>query len=122
MAYSLLLPRGRIDGSALDSSGPSLGGLHRPYLGLAAASLYSASPMQLMSGGLGEASFSWPSGPMLSWVAHINVQTGKLSLLGRMVSLPLAFVITAIIWINEFPDLEAGISPVAKHHLVARLG
>jgi 1,4-dihydroxy-2-naphthoate octaprenyltransferase len=37
------------------------------------------------------------------------------------VGLPLAFLITAIIWINEFPDLEADMA-AAKRHLVVRLG
>jgi 1,4-dihydroxy-2-naphthoate octaprenyltransferase len=89
-------------------------------LGLAAAMVYSASPIQLMSGGLGEGLIFLAFGPLLSWGAYY-VQTGKLTLLGAVVSLPLAFLITAIIWINEFPDLEADIA-AAKHHLVARLG
>jgi 1,4-dihydroxy-2-naphthoate polyprenyltransferase len=89
-------------------------------MGLAAAWLYSASPLQLMSVGLGEGLIFLAFGPLLSWGAYY-VQTGKLSLLGMVVSLPLAFLITAIIWINEFPDLEADIA-AAKHHLVARLG
>jgi 1,4-dihydroxy-2-naphthoate polyprenyltransferase len=89
-------------------------------LGLAAAIFYSASPMQLMSAGLGEGLIFLAFGPLLSWGAYY-VQTGKLSLVGTMVSLPLAFLITAIIWINEFPDLEADMA-AAKHHLVVRLG
>jgi 1,4-dihydroxy-2-naphthoate octaprenyltransferase len=89
-------------------------------MGLAAAFFYSASPMQLMSGGLGEGLIFLAFGPLLSWGAYY-VQTGKLSLIGAMVSLPLAFLITAIIWINEFPDFEADIA-AAKRHLVARLG
>ncbi len=89
-------------------------------MGLAAALCYSASPMQLMSGGLGEGLIFLAFGPLLSWGAYY-VQTGKLALIGAAVSLPLAFLITAIIWINEFPDLEADIA-AAKHHLVARLG
>jgi 1,4-dihydroxy-2-naphthoate octaprenyltransferase len=89
-------------------------------LGLAAAWCYSASPVQLMSGGLGEFIIFLAFGPLLSWGAYY-VQTGKLSLVGAAVSLPLAFLITAIIWINEFPDLEADLA-AGKRHLVARLG
>jgi 1,4-dihydroxy-2-naphthoate octaprenyltransferase len=89
-------------------------------LGLAAAFFYSASPLPLMSGGLGEALIFLAFGPLLSWGAYY-VQTGKLALVGAAVSLPLAFLITAIIWINEFPDLEADMA-AAKRHLVARLG
>jgi 1,4-dihydroxy-2-naphthoate octaprenyltransferase len=89
-------------------------------LGLAAAWCYSASPVQLMSGGLGELMIFLAFGPLLTWGAYY-VQTGKLSLVGAAVSLPLAFLITAIIWINEFPDMEADLA-AAKRHLVARLG
>jgi 1,4-dihydroxy-2-naphthoate octaprenyltransferase len=89
-------------------------------LGLGAALFYSASPVQLMSLGLGEGLIFLAFGPLLTWGAYY-VQTGTLSLLGAAVSLPLAFLITAIIWINEFPDLEADMA-AAKHHLVARLG
>ncbi|MFA5110272.1 MAG: prenyltransferase [Desulfobaccales bacterium] len=89
-------------------------------LGLGAALCYSASPVQLMSGGLGESLIFLAFGPLLTWGAYY-VQTGKFSLVGAMVSLPLAFLITAIIWINEFPDFEADMA-AAKRHLVARLG
>ena len=89
-------------------------------LGLAAALFYSASPLQLMSGGLGELIIFLAFGPLLTWGAYY-VQTGKLSLVGAAVSLPLAFLITAIIWINEFPDMEADLA-AGKRHLVARLG
>ena len=89
-------------------------------LGLGAALFYSASPLQLMSGGLGEVIIFLAFGPLLTWGAYY-VQTGRLSLVGAAVSLPLAFLITAIIWINEFPDLEADLA-AGKRHLVARLG
>jgi 1,4-dihydroxy-2-naphthoate polyprenyltransferase len=89
-------------------------------LGLAAALFYSARPLQFMSGGLGEIIIFLAFGPLLTLGAYY-VQTGKLSLAGAAVSLPLAFLITAIIWINEFPDLEADLA-AAKHHLMARLG
>ena len=89
-------------------------------LGLAAALFYSASPLQLMSSGLGELIIFLAFGPLLTWGAYY-VQTGKLSLVGAAVSLPLAFLITAIIWINEFPDLDADLA-AGKRHLVARLG
>jgi 1,4-dihydroxy-2-naphthoate octaprenyltransferase len=106
--------------------GLSLIYLGRPWvalvglLGLGAAWCYSASPLQVMSLGLGEFMIFLAFGPLLSWGAYY-VQTGKLSLVGAAVSLPLAFLITAIIWINEFPDLEADLA-AGKRHLVARLG
>lgn len=100
--------------------------LGRPYvlvlglLGLAAAYLYSASPVQLMSLGLGELTIFLAFGPVLSLGAYY-VMTGHLKPVGLAVSLPLAFLITAILWINEFPDLEAD-ETAAKRHLVVRLG
>ncbi len=89
-------------------------------LGLGAALFYSASPVQIMSLGLGECLIFLAFGPLLTWGAYY-VQTGTFCWLGAAVSLPLAFLITAIIWINEFPDMEADMA-AAKHHLVARLG
>jgi 1,4-dihydroxy-2-naphthoate octaprenyltransferase len=88
--------------------------------GLAAAYLYSASPVQLMSKGLGEFTIFLAFGPVLTLGAYYAM-TGSIAPAGFFVGLPLAFVITAILWINEFPDLEAD-TAAAKEHLVARLG
>jgi 1,4-dihydroxy-2-naphthoate polyprenyltransferase len=88
--------------------------------GLAAAYLYSASPVQLMSQGLGEFTIFLAFGPILSLGAYYAM-TGRAAPEGFYIGLPLAFLITAILWINEFPDLEAD-TAVAKEHLVARLG
>ena len=89
-------------------------------LGLLAGFGYSAAPLQFMSSGLGEGIIFLAFGPVLS-LGTFYVQTGRVSLVGAAVGLPLAFLITAIIWINEFPDLEADVA-AAKRHLVARLG
>jgi 1,4-dihydroxy-2-naphthoate polyprenyltransferase len=100
--------------------------LGRPYviliglMGLGMAYLYSASPVQLMSLGLGEFTIFLAFGPVLSFGAYY-VMTGLLAPVGLAVSLPLACLITAILWINEFPDLEAD-QTAAKRHLVVRLG
>jgi 1,4-dihydroxy-2-naphthoate octaprenyltransferase len=89
-------------------------------LGLLAGFGYSAAPLQFMSSGLGEGAIFLAFGPVLS-LGTFYVQTGRVSPVGAAVGLPLAFLITAIIWINEFPDLEADVA-AAKRHLVARLG
>jgi 1,4-dihydroxy-2-naphthoate octaprenyltransferase len=47
--------------------------------------------------------------------------TGSLGLVGLALGLPLGFLITAILWINEFPDLEAD-AQAGKRQLVVRLG
>jgi len=88
--------------------------------GLAAAYLYSASPLQLMSKGLGELTIFLAFGPVLTLGAYYAL-TGRVAPEGFYIGLPLAFLITAILWINEFPDLEAD-AAAAKEHLVVRLG
>lgn len=90
------------------------------FLGLLAGFCYSASPVALMSVGLGEILIFVAFGPLLT-LGTYYVQTGWCAPVGAAVGLPLAFLITAIIWINEFPDLEADLA-AAKRHLVARLG
>ncbi|MDD5643802.1 MAG: 1,4-dihydroxy-2-naphthoate octaprenyltransferase [Syntrophales bacterium] len=89
-------------------------------LGLLAGYLYSASPVQLMSAGMGEAAIFLAFGPLLTWGAYY-VQTGSLKPVGLAVGLPLGFLITAILWINEFPDLKAD-AAAGKNQLVVRLG
>lgn len=90
------------------------------FLGLLAGFFYSASPVQLMSLGLGEILIFLAFGPLLT-LGSYYVQTDKLAPVGAAVGLPLGFLITAIIWINEFPDLKADVA-AAKRHLVSRLG
>jgi len=89
-------------------------------VGLAAAYLYSAAPVQLMSKGLGEMTIFLAFGPLLTLGSYYAL-TGEVTAAGFYVGLPLAFLITAILWINEFPDLEAD-AAAAKEHLVVRLG
>ena len=89
-------------------------------LGFLAGYVYSASPVQLMSTGLGEAAIFLAFGPLLTWGTYY-VQTGSLKPVGLAVGLPLAFLITAILWINEFPDLKAD-AEAGKNQLVVRLG
>jgi 1,4-dihydroxy-2-naphthoate octaprenyltransferase len=118
LAYGLL-GLGAVCGLALIYLGrPYVAGLG--LLGLGLAYLYSASPVQLMSAGLGELAIFLAFGPPLSWGAYY-VQTGSLRPVGLAVGLPLGFLITAILWINQFPDLEAD-AAAAKQHLVVRLG
>ncbi len=73
-----------------------------------------------MSKGFGELTIFLAFGPVLT-LGSYYAMTGKIAPEGFFVGLPLAFLITAILWINEFPDLEADVA-AAKEHLVARLG
>ena len=88
-------------------------------LGLLAGYLYSAQPVQLMSAGLGEAAIFLAFGPLVTWGTYY-VQTGALKPVGLAIGVPLAFLITAILWINEFPDLKAD-AEAGKRQLVVRL-
>ena len=89
-------------------------------VGLLAGYLYSAAPVQLMSAGLGEAAIFLAFGPLLHLGAYY-AQTGSLKPAALYVGLPLGFLITAILWINQFPDMKAD-ADAAKRHLVVRLG
>jgi 1,4-dihydroxy-2-naphthoate octaprenyltransferase len=73
-----------------------------------------------MSQGLGELTIFFAFGPVLTLGSYYAL-TGRAAPEGFYIGLPLAFLITAILWINEFPDLEAD-TAAAKEHLVARLG
>ena len=89
-------------------------------VGLLCGYLYSAAPVQLMSAGLGELAIFLAFGPPLSFGAYY-VQTGSLKPAALALGLPLGFLITAILWINQFPDFEAD-EAADKRHLVVRLG
>ncbi len=89
-------------------------------VGLGLGIFYSAGNWGLMSCGLGEAAIFLAFGPVLTWGAAY-VFTGELSLTGFLWGLPLGFLITAILWINQFPDLEAD-AAANKRNLVVRLG
>lgn len=74
----------------------------------------------LASKGLGEVAIGINFGP-LSVLGAYYVQTTKVTLIPLIASIPVAFLITAVIWINQFPDYVAD-KEVGKDHLVVRLG
>jgi 1,4-dihydroxy-2-naphthoate octaprenyltransferase len=74
----------------------------------------------LASKGLGEAAIGINFGPLCVFGSYY-VQTIKISLVPLIASIPVAFLITAVIWINQFPDYVAD-KEVGKDHLVVRLG
>ena len=98
----------------------------RPYvavvglLGLLAGLLYSANPTQFMSRGLGEIIIFFAFGPLITWGTYY-VLTNQFTTPAFFLGFPLGFLITAIIWINEFPDYEAD-KGAGKRNLVVRLG
>lgn len=90
------------------------------FLGLLAGWSYSAPPLQFMSRGWGEVVIFFAFGPLVTLGAHY-VMSGDLSLKAFAMGFPQGFLITGVIWINQFPDIEAD-SKAGKRNLVVRLG
>ena len=65
--------------------------------------LYSAPPLRLVNRGLGELAVAIGFGPTMVLGAYC-VQTGRWSWEALLASLPLALLISAVLYINEFPD------------------
>lgn len=89
-------------------------------IGLLSGYFYTAPPFFLVGRGLGEFLVGLNFG-VLSVVGSYYVQAQDISIGAVFASLPLSFLIAAILYINEFPDYDAD-KAVGKNHLVARLG
>ncbi len=89
-------------------------------IGLASGYFYTAPPLFLVGRGLGELLVGL-NFRVLSVVGSYYVQTQGISIAAIFASLPLAFLIAAILYINEFPDYDAD-KAVGKNHLVALMG
>jgi 1,4-dihydroxy-2-naphthoate octaprenyltransferase len=89
-------------------------------MGLLAGYLYSAAPVSLMSRGLGEMTIFLAFGPLITWGTYY-VMTGLLTWQAFTLGIPLGFLITAVIWINQFPDYDAD-RGAGKLNWVIRLG
>jgi 1,4-dihydroxy-2-naphthoate octaprenyltransferase len=89
-------------------------------LGLFAGWAYSAPPFQLMSRGWGEGVIFFAFGPLITLGAYY-VMSGNMTLEAFVVGIPQGFLITGVIWINEFPDYQAD-KQAGKNNLVVRLG
>jgi 1,4-dihydroxy-2-naphthoate octaprenyltransferase len=89
-------------------------------LGFLSGYLYSAAPVNFMSRGLGEMTIFMAFGPLITWGTYY-VMTGLLTWQAFALGIPLGFLITAVIWINQFPDCEAD-RRAGKRNWVVRLG
>jgi 1,4-dihydroxy-2-naphthoate octaprenyltransferase len=89
-------------------------------LGILAGWSYSAPPLQLMSRGWGEAIIFFAFGPLVT-AGGYYVNTGSLSIESFAIGFPHGFLITDVIWINQFPDYQAD-RTAGKKNLVVRLG
>jgi 1,4-dihydroxy-2-naphthoate octaprenyltransferase len=89
-------------------------------LGLFIGWAYSTPPLQLMSKGWGEIIIFFGFGPLVSLGAYYAI-IGHMNVDSFVIGIPQGFLITGVIWVNEFPDYEADKS-VGKNNLVVRLG
>lgn len=88
--------------------------------GFAIGVLYTAPPFKLAYRGLGEVGIFIAFG-ILPVVGAYYLQTGRFSGTVIAASLPLAFLVTDIILVNEFPDCESD-RESGKRQLVVRMG
>ena len=89
-------------------------------MGLFIGWAYSTPPLQLMSKGWGEVLIFFAFGPLVSLGAYYAV-AGHMTVNAFLIGIPQAFLITGVLWINEFPDYEADKS-VGKNNLVVMMG
>ena len=89
-------------------------------VGLLSGLFYSAPPFFFAGRGLGEIVVGVDFG-VLTVLGSYMVQTGSPAPEPVFASLPISFLISALLYINEFPDYEADRS-AGKRNLVVRLG
>jgi 1,4-dihydroxy-2-naphthoate octaprenyltransferase len=89
--------------------------------GAFSAYYYTAPPLRLAARkGLGELFVGLNFGPLMV-AGTVFALSGSLTWLDFFVGIPIGLLTTAILWINQFPDLEAD-AITGKHNLVVVLG
>jgi len=81
---------------------------------------YTANPLRLGYRGLGEI-FIFLDFGILPVLGAYYVQTQQFTVAAAAAAIPVAFLIAAVLWINQFPDYQAD-RAVGKDHWVVRLG
>ena len=89
-------------------------------IGLFSAVFYVTPGFSLSAIGVGELFIGLNFGVLMTLGAH-TVQTGRFSWEPVVASLPVALLIAAVLYINEFQDAAAD-GAVGRRHLVVRLG
>ncbi len=93
------------------------------FLGLTGVLLgffYTAGPLRIGYTGIGELAVGFGFGPLIVAGAYY-IQAQRLSLEPLLASLPVSFLIIAVLYINEFPDYEAD-RLVNKRTWIVKLG
>ncbi len=89
-------------------------------MGVICGILYSAPPFKLAYRGLGEVVVGIAFGPLIV-IGSYYVQTQTLSQKAIVASMPIAFLIAAVLYINEFPDYKPD-KKAGKNQIVVLLG
>ena len=89
-------------------------------VGLFCGYFYSAPPLKLANRGIGELFIALNFGTLVT-LGSYYVQTQRFAISAAVASVPIAVLIGAVIYINEFPDAAADAS-CGKRTLVVRLG
>ncbi len=91
-------------------------------IGVISSYFYVGPPFKLAHRGIGELIVGLNFGPVMTLGAYY-VQTGTWTSVTEpfLASIPIGLLIAAVLWINEFPDMEAD-KAVGKKTLVLRLG
>ncbi|TLZ53344.1 MAG: prenyltransferase [Methanobacteriota archaeon] len=89
-------------------------------VGVFAALFYVAPPLRLAHRGVGELFVGLSFGPLVVMGTYY-VQTQRLDWGPFFLSIAFGLLVAAILWINEFPDVDADLA-VGKRTLMARLG
>jgi 1,4-dihydroxy-2-naphthoate octaprenyltransferase len=89
--------------------------------GAFSAYFYTAPPLRLAARkGLGELIVGLNFGPLIT-AGTVFALTGQVSWLDFFIGLPIGLLTTAILWINQFPDMASD-ARMGKHNLVVVLG
>jgi len=111
---------GSIMGLYLNAITPGNLVLYLGIFGLLSGFLYTATPVLIGYRGVGELVVGLNLGT-LTIIGSYFVQAHSVSWPVFWMSLPIGFLVAAILYINQFPDYEAD-KAVDKKHLVVRLG
>jgi len=84
------------------------------------AVFYSLPPFKFNYNGLGECAVGLSFGPLIVCGMYVML-TGELSWRIAAIGLPIAFLITNVLWINQYPDYEADLRGGKRNWLV-RIG
>ncbi len=89
-------------------------------LGFAIILAYHVPPLRLVGKGVGELLVGVGFGPVFTLGSYL-VQTGEISMIPVLGSIPLALLVADILIVNEFPDYHGDLE-TGKHNVVVRLG